>query len=166
MRTNINPRHYTPQGQPVLNYGYIVHGVASKTNIRRLDSIHNAGLRLALWAFCTSPVSSMCVGQRSSWGERRLKLSMHCYMTARACTDNPTHRALHEFHPQEICIFLGLIEKEEWPKPDPTRWCQDRGLHEFCWDWHRNGLAPGDTKLPAWNTWIWSEEKQLLWRGG
>ena len=42
-----------------LDYGCIVYGTASSANLRQLDSIHNAGLRLALGAFCTSPVSSM-----------------------------------------------------------------------------------------------------------
>ena len=40
-----------------LDYGCIVCGTASNTNLRQLDSIHNAGLRLALGSFCTSPVS-------------------------------------------------------------------------------------------------------------
>ena len=54
------------------DYGCIVYGTASNTNLRQLDSIHNSGLRLALGAFCTSPVSSLY-------------------------TDNPAHHALHEF---------------------------------------------------------------------
>ena len=41
------------------DYGRIVYGTASNTNLRQLDSIHNSGLRLALGAFCTSPVSSL-----------------------------------------------------------------------------------------------------------
>ena len=42
-----------------LDYECIVYGTASNTNLCQLDSIHNAGVRLALGAFCTSPVSSM-----------------------------------------------------------------------------------------------------------
>ena len=42
-----------------IDYGCIVYGTASNTNLRQLDSIHNSGLRLALGAFCTSPVSSL-----------------------------------------------------------------------------------------------------------
>ena len=41
------------------DYGCIVYGTASNTNLRQVDSIHNSGLRLALRAFCTSPVSSL-----------------------------------------------------------------------------------------------------------
>ena len=42
-----------------LDYGCIVYGTASNTNLRQLDSIHNAGLRLAIGAFCTRLVSSV-----------------------------------------------------------------------------------------------------------
>ena len=63
-----------------LVYGCIVYGSASNTNLRQLDSIHNAGLRLALGAFCTSPVSSMYTeANEAPLEERRLKLSMNYY---------------------------------------------------------------------------------------
>ena len=42
-----------------LDYGCIVYGTASYTNLRQVDSIHNSGLRPALGALCTSPVSNM-----------------------------------------------------------------------------------------------------------
>ena len=82
------------------DYGCIVYGTASSGNLRQLDSIHNAGLRLALGAFCTIPVSSMCTeANETPLEERRLKLSMHHYLKTRACTDDPAHHALHEFDP-------------------------------------------------------------------
>ena len=81
-----------------LDYGCIVYGTASKTNLRQLDSIHNTGLRLALGAFGTSPVSSLYTeANEAPLEERRLKLSMHYYLKTRACIDNPAHHALHEF---------------------------------------------------------------------
>ena len=80
------------------DYGCIVYGTASNTNLRQLDSIHNSGLRLALGAFCTSPVSSLYTeANEAPFEERRLKLSMHYYVKTRACIDNPAHHALHEF---------------------------------------------------------------------
>ena len=80
------------------DYGCIVYGAASNTNLRQLDSIHNSGLRLALGAFCTSPVSSLYTEANGApLEERRLKLSMHYYVKTRACIDNPAHHALHEF---------------------------------------------------------------------
>ena len=80
------------------DYGCIVYGTASNTNLRQLNSIHNFGLRLALGAFCTSPVSSLYTeANEAPLEERRLKLYMHYYVKTRACIDNPAHHALHEF---------------------------------------------------------------------
>ena len=80
------------------DYGCTVYGTASNTNLRQLDSIHNSGLRLALGAFCTRPVSSLYTEANGApLEERRLKLSMNYYVKTRACIDNPAHHALHEF---------------------------------------------------------------------
>ena len=80
------------------NYGCIVYGTASNTNLRQLDSIHNSGLRLVMGAFCTSSVSSLYTeANEAPLEERRLKLSMHYYVKSRACVDNRAHHALHEF---------------------------------------------------------------------
>ena len=81
-----------------LDYGCIVYGAASNTNLRQLDSIHNSGLRLALGAFCTSSISSLYTeANETPLEECRLKLSMHYYLKIRACVDNPAYHALHEF---------------------------------------------------------------------
>ena len=65
------------------DYGCIVYGTASITNLRHMDSIHNSGLRLAMGAFCTSPVSSLYTVDHMTkstlmapkwtrkWGQRR-----------------------------------------------------------------------------------------------
>ena len=80
------------------DYGCVVYNTAPNTNLRQLDSIHISGLRLALGAFCTSPVSSLYTeANEAPLEERRLKLSMHYYVKIRACIDNPAHHALHEF---------------------------------------------------------------------
>ena len=42
-----------------LDYGCVVYGSARQSYLRKLDSVHNQGLRLALWAFRTSPVNSL-----------------------------------------------------------------------------------------------------------
>ena len=80
------------------DYGCTVYGTASNTNLWQLDSIHQSGLRLALGAFCTSPVSSLYPeANEAPLEERRLKLSVHYYVKTCACIDNPAHHALHEF---------------------------------------------------------------------
>ena len=96
-----------------LDYACIVYGTASNTNLRQLDSIHNTRLRLALGAFCTSPVSSLYTeANEAPLEERRLKLSMHYYLKTRACIDNPAHHALHEFD--------GTTRELNVPKPNRT----------------------------------------------
>ena len=65
------------------------------------------GLRLALGAFCTSPVSSMYTeANEAPAEERRLKLSMNYYLKTCACTDNPVNHALHEFDPTTKDLYL------------------------------------------------------------
>ena len=59
-----------------LDYGSIGYGSARKSYLQMLDTVHNQGLRLALGAFRTSPVSSLNVetDEPSLW-LRREKLS-------------------------------------------------------------------------------------------
>ena len=70
-----------------MDYGCIVYGTASNTNLRKLDSIHNTGLRLALGAFCTSPVPCLYTGQRSSFGGTSVKAAQ-----ALLCENSCLHR--------------------------------------------------------------------------
>ena len=56
-------------------------------------------MRLALGAFCTSPVFSLYTeANEVPLEERRLKLSIYYYLKTRACIDNTAHRALHEYY--------------------------------------------------------------------
>ena len=90
-----------------LDYGCAVYGTASNTNLRQLHSIHNAGLRLALGAFWTSPLSSMYTeANEAPLEERQLKLSMNYYLKTSACTVNPAHHALHEFDQTTRDMYL------------------------------------------------------------
>ena len=105
-----------------LDYGCIVYGTASHTNLRQLDSIHNAGLRLALGAFCTSAVSSMYTeANEAPLEERQLKLSMNYYLKTRACTDNPAHSALHEFDPTTRDLYLSKPNGKSGMTRPPTQ---------------------------------------------
>ena len=103
------------------DYGCMVYGTASNTNLRQLDSIHNSGLRLALGAFCTSTVSSLYTeANEAPLEERLLKLSMHYYVKTRACIDNPAHYALHEFDRTTRGLYApSQMEEEAWPDPLP-----------------------------------------------
>ena len=133
-----------------LDYGWIVYGTASNANLRQLDSIHNSGLRLALGAFCTSPVSSLYTETNEApLEERRLKLSMHYYLKTRACINNPARYALHEF---EIYMSPGQMGEGAWS--------QGRGSHGLCRGWCQIGLSPEDTRFSTRNTQLQPEETQ------
>ena len=60
-----------------LDYGAIVYESARKSYLQMLDTVHNQGLRLALGAFRTSPVSSLNLeADKPSLWLRREKLSL------------------------------------------------------------------------------------------
>ena len=103
------------------DYGCIVYGTASNTNLRQLDSVHNSGLRLASGAFCTSPVSSLYTETNEApLEERRLKLSMHYYIKlVTALTVRHIMPCMNSTEPSEIYMLQGQIEEEAWPDPRP-----------------------------------------------
>ena len=102
------------------DYGCIVYGTASNTNLQRqLDSIHNSGLRLALGAFCTSPVSSLYTeANEAPLEERRLKMSMHYYVKlVPALTIQHIMPCMNSTKPLEMYMLPGQMEEEAWPDP-------------------------------------------------
>ena len=80
-----------------LDYGCIVYGSARQSYLRKLDSIHNQGLRLALAAFRTSPVNSLYAeANEPSLNLRRKKLSLQYYLKLKSNPDNPTNQVVFE----------------------------------------------------------------------
>ena len=103
------------------DYDCIVYGTASNTNLRQLDSIHNSGPRLALEAFCTSPVSSLYTeANEAPLEERRLKLSMPYYVkTLPVLTIQHIMPCMNSTQQLEIYMSPGQMEEEAWPDPRP-----------------------------------------------
>ena len=149
-----------------LDYRCIVYGTASNTDLRQLDSIHNAGVRVALGAFCTSPVSSMYTeANEAPLEERRLKLSMHYYLKTRACTDNPAHHALHEFDPTTRDLYFPRPNERGGmtrPSTQPIGLKLEDAMTSVEIDVNF-GVPLRDTKLSARDTWVWSKETQPHW---
>ena len=80
-----------------LDYGSVVYGSARQSYLRKLDSIHNQGLRLALGAFRTSPINSLYAeANEPSLNLRRKKLSLQYYLKLKSNPDNPTHKVVFE----------------------------------------------------------------------
>ena len=90
-----------------LDYGSIVYGPARKSYLQT-DTVHNQGLRLALGAFRTSPVSSLKVeaDEPSLW-LRREKLSLQYAIKLAAnpafeVTFPPQFQEYYERKPNEL----------------------------------------------------------------
>ena len=83
-----------------LDYGSILYGSARKSYLEMLDTVHNQGLRLALGAFRTSPVSSLNVeaDEPSLW-LRREKLSLQYAIRLAA---NPSYPAFEVTFPPQF----------------------------------------------------------------
>ena len=71
-----------------LDYGCIVYGSARLSYLRKMDSLHNQGLRLALDTFRTSPVNSLYAeANEPSLNLRRKKLSWKYYFRLKSKVD-------------------------------------------------------------------------------
>ena len=91
-----------------LDYGCIVYGSARPSYIKRLDTVHNQGLRLCLGAFRTSPVQSLYVeANEPPLDMRRTRLSLQ-YGVPTVCFDLCTYKksdtdpTLYRLHYSEL----------------------------------------------------------------
>ena len=90
-------RLYKTHVRSKLDYGCIVYGSTRQSYLRKLDSIHNQGVRLALGAFRTSPVNSLYAeAYEPSLNLRIKKPSLQYYLKLKSNRDNPTHKAVFE----------------------------------------------------------------------
>ena len=80
-----------------LNYDCIVYGAASNNILKKLDPTHYQGLRIALGAFRTPPVTSLYAkAQEMSLKNRRMKLSMNYVLKLKTCPNNPAYSSVLE----------------------------------------------------------------------
>ena len=87
-----------------LDYGCIVYGSARKSYVKRLDTIHNQGLRICLGAFRTSPMESLYAeANEPSLYRRRDKLSLQYAMKLKSLPNNPAYNSV--FHPKYQELF-------------------------------------------------------------
>ena len=90
-----------------LDYGSIVYGSARKSYLQILDTVHHQGLRLALGAFRTAPVTSLYVeADEPSLTLRREKLSLQYAIRLAANPSNPAFKVTFSPH------FLELNERK------------------------------------------------------
>ena len=75
-----------------LDYGCVVYGSARPSYIKMLDTIHHQGFRLALGAFRTSHVESLCVeAGELPLQQRRIKLSLQYVTKLKSSPRNPAY---------------------------------------------------------------------------
>lgn len=79
---------------PKLDYGCMICGLARRTYLKPLDTIHHEGIRLALGAFSTSPIESLYVEvNEPSLKLRREKLALQHYLKLKSCPSNPAYNS-------------------------------------------------------------------------
>ena len=87
-----------------LDYGCLVYGSASKTELAKLDPVHNQGLCLSLGAFRSSPVEGLFVEAHEPPLEiRREKLALQYILKLKANPGNPAHDVV--FNPKYQILF-------------------------------------------------------------
>ena len=87
-----------------LDYGCCVYGSAAKSNLKDLNTIHNAGIRIALGAFRTSPIPSLYTeAGETSLEMRRLKLALNYVVKLKSMPDNPAYNSI--FNPKHELFF-------------------------------------------------------------
>ena len=98
-----------------LDYGCIVYGATSNNILKKLGPIQHQGLRIALGAFRTSPVTSLYAkAQEMSLKNRPKKLSMNYVLKLKTCPDNPAYNCVFEppnsklFEKSSLTQSLGL----------------------------------------------------------
>ena len=86
-----------------LDYGCIVYGSPSKTELAKLDPVHNQGLRLILGAFSSSPVERLYVEAHEPPLEiRRDKLAIQYVLKLKANPDNSAYDVVFNPKHQEL----------------------------------------------------------------
>ena len=101
----------------VLDYGSIVYGCVSATNLHTLDIVHHAGIRLATGAFHTSCIECLLVDA----GEPSLSMCRDILLCSYSAKISgfpyyPTYRSL--LHPQ---YKYSYVDRPSLPQPSGIR---------------------------------------------
>ena len=142
-----------------LDYGCIVYGSARQSYHRKLDSIHNEGLRLALGAFKITPVNSLYAeANEPSLNLRRKELFLQYYLKLKSNRDNPTHKAVFEPLYKDEFIQKDRIIPSFSLRCEADTNCIDIDLEEVAK--HKISEVPLWTcKSPTYNNYLASDKK-------
>ena len=125
------------------DYGYIVCGSARPSHIKRLDTVHNQGLRLSLGAFRTSLVRTLYVkANEPPLDMRSTRLSLQYCVKLMSNEINPAYSAVFQ---SDIVVAYEVRERDN--KPFGLR--IERHLEEV--SFHTHVIAPYTVmKSPPW----------------
>ena len=134
-------RLYTTLCLSKLDYACQIYGSACKTNLEKLDVVHNLGLRICTGAYRTSPVESIYVDSGlPPLSIRREELSLRFLTKTLTSQSNPNYKYVK-------CPTDRAINKPKMPKPLEVRLkneCSDLGILT-------TPIAPvGYAKTPPW----------------
>ena len=86
-----------------------MYGSARPSYIKRLDTVHNQGLRLCLGAFRTSPVHSLYVeANEPPLGMRRTRLSLQYGVKLMSNEVNPAYSAV--FQSDIVATYVAKVD--------------------------------------------------------
>ena len=105
-------------------------------NLQLLGSIHSAELRLVLHR-STPAQSPVCTRRPMKLLWKNVSWSCQCIAIWKLVPATTTRQIMPYMdltQRQEICIFLGQMDKEACPTSNPTHWFQIRGGHDLCRD--------------------------------
>ncbi len=126
-----------------LDYGCIIYGAARPSYIKKLDPIHNQGLRLCLGAFRTSPMTSLYVeANEPPLHIRRTKLALQYSVKIMSDEANPANPVV--FQPSLVATYES--------KPNAIRPLGLRITNQLDEvGFHPHMIAPFKTsKIPPW----------------
>ena len=147
-------RLYTTLCLSKLDYACQIYGSACKTNLEKLDRIHNLGLRICTGAFRTSPVVSLYVESgMPPLSIRREELSMRYLTRSLNSKSNPNYKFVK-------APVDRAVNRPRLPKPLEVRYCNE--IREI-------GLSPetvAEFKFPKTPPWCKTQMTVCTTAGG
>ncbi|KAI5717147.1 hypothetical protein M8J77_000889 [Diaphorina citri] len=128
---------------PIFDYGCIVYSSAKEYILKRLNAIHNSGIRIATGALISSPVCSLYVESGiAPLSLRRDKIIMRYMSKIGSCPSNPAHKEL----------FLSNLDINVFPHNKPKPLClRVRNMVDFMSFIVESEFVPYSRPRPPWS---------------
>jgi hypothetical protein len=95
-----------------MEYGSAAYGSASNAQLKRLEPVHNHGLRIALGAFCVCRTENiMCESGFESLAERRMRKIINTAVHVAENSSHPVNRWFREKEAYKDCALKTILRK-------------------------------------------------------